>query len=84
MAEQKKAEEFGITEDDVSEIRQDINKFRSVSTPFLGNFPLVFKNFSETYRVYTVASKKCKIVGLLEIFFIPCDLTSCEEKIRTK
>jgi hypothetical protein len=27
MAEQKKAEEFGITEDDVSEIRQDINKF---------------------------------------------------------
>ena len=28
MAEQKKAEEFGITEDDVSEIRQDINKFR--------------------------------------------------------
>ena len=28
MCEQKKAEEFGITEDDVSEIRQDINKFR--------------------------------------------------------
>ena len=28
MSEQKKAEEFGITEDDVSEIRQDINKFR--------------------------------------------------------
>ena len=28
MTEQKKAEEFGITEDDVSEIRQDINKFR--------------------------------------------------------
>jgi hypothetical protein len=28
MAEQKKAEDFGITEDDVSEIRQDINKFR--------------------------------------------------------
>ena len=28
-AEQKKAEEFSITEDDVSEIRQDINKFRS-------------------------------------------------------
>jgi transient receptor potential cation channel subfamily C protein 4 len=27
-AEQKKAEEFAITEDDVSEIRQDINKFR--------------------------------------------------------
>ena len=26
--EQKKAEEFAITEDDVSEIRQDINKFR--------------------------------------------------------
>ena len=26
--EQKKSEEFGITEDDVSEIRQDINKFR--------------------------------------------------------
>ena len=29
-AEQKKTEEFSITEDDVSEIRQDINKFRSV------------------------------------------------------
>ena len=28
MLEQKKAEDFGITEDDVSEIRQDINKFR--------------------------------------------------------
>lgn len=28
MSEQKRAEEFGITEDDVSEIRQDINKFR--------------------------------------------------------
>ena len=28
ISEQKKAEEFGITEDDVSEIRQDINKFR--------------------------------------------------------
>ena len=27
-AEQKKTEEFSITEDDVSEIRQDINKFR--------------------------------------------------------
>ena len=27
-SEQKKAEEFAITEDDVSEIRQDINKFR--------------------------------------------------------
>ena len=27
-AEQKKTEEFAITEDDVSEIRQDINKFR--------------------------------------------------------
>ena len=30
MAEQKKAEDFGITEDDVSEIRQDINKFRYI------------------------------------------------------
>ena len=29
-AEQKKTEEFAITEDDVSEIRQDINKFRLV------------------------------------------------------
>ena len=28
MAEQKKQEDFGITEDDVNEIRQDINKFR--------------------------------------------------------
>ena len=28
MSEQKKADDFGITEDDVSEIRQDINKFR--------------------------------------------------------
>ena len=28
MAEQKKAEWHDITEDDVSEIRQDINKFR--------------------------------------------------------
>ncbi len=27
-AEQKKTEEFSVTEDDVSEIRQDINKFR--------------------------------------------------------
>ena len=27
-AEQKKTEECSITEDDVSEIRQDINKFR--------------------------------------------------------
>ena len=27
-AEQKKTEDFNITEDDVSEIRQDINKFR--------------------------------------------------------
>ncbi len=26
--EQKKTEEFAITEDDVNEIRQDINKFR--------------------------------------------------------
>ena len=34
-AEQKKTEEFSITEDDVSEIRQDINKFRSV---FYTNF----------------------------------------------
>ena len=33
-AEQKKAEEFSITEDDVSEIRQDINKFR-YSTSYL-------------------------------------------------
>ena len=31
-AEQKKAEEFSITEDDVSEIRQDINKFRYSTT----------------------------------------------------
>ena len=30
-AEQKKTEEFSITEDDVSEIRQDINKFRLVA-----------------------------------------------------
>ena len=28
MAEQKKQEDFGITEDDVNEIRRDINKFR--------------------------------------------------------
>ena len=34
MAEQKKAEEFGITEDDVSEIRQDINKFRNRASVF--------------------------------------------------
>ena len=34
-AEQKKAEEFSITEDDVSEIRQDINKFR-YSTSYSG------------------------------------------------
>ena len=30
-AEQKKTEEFSITEDDVSEIRQDINKFRYIT-----------------------------------------------------
>ena len=34
-AEQKKTEEFSITEDDVSEIRQDINKFRSVNQYYL-------------------------------------------------
>ncbi len=41
MAEQKKAEEFGITEDDVSEIRQDINKFRWEKEQLSSNpFPL--------------------------------------------
>ncbi len=34
-AEQKKTEEFAITEDDVNEIRQDINKFRYI----IGNKP---------------------------------------------
>ena len=36
MLEQKKAEDFGITEDDVSEIRQDINKFRFELLDILG------------------------------------------------
>ena len=40
MAEQKKAEEFGITEDDVSEIRQDINKFRNSEIVFKFNILL--------------------------------------------
>lgn len=40
MAEQKKAEEFGITEDDVSEIRQDINKFRNPEIVFKFNILL--------------------------------------------
>ena len=37
-AEQKKTEEFSITEDDVSEIRQDINKFRLVAKKISHNF----------------------------------------------
>ena len=36
-AEQKKQEEFSITEDDVSEIRQDINKFRYEMIDILRN-----------------------------------------------
>ena len=36
-AEQKKTEEFAITEDDVSEIRQDINKFRYEMIEILKN-----------------------------------------------
>ncbi len=32
-SEQKKTEEFAITEDDVNEIRQDINKFRYIIMP---------------------------------------------------
>ncbi len=36
-AEQKKTEEFAITEDDVSEIRQDINKFRYEMIEILRN-----------------------------------------------
>lgn len=45
-AEQKKTEEFSITEDDVSEIRQDINKFRSVANHFrILMFAYVFFSF---------------------------------------
>ena len=49
-AEQKKTEEFSITEDDVSEIRQDINKFRSVANHFrILMFAYVFfSSFSDT------------------------------------
>ena len=42
MAEQKKQEDFGITEDDVNEIRQDINKFRYISLQ-------IYEVFDRTY-----------------------------------
>ena len=46
MLEQKKAEDFGITEDDVSEIRQDINKFRF---ELLG---MIYKSMMHKLRSY--------------------------------
>eukprot|EP00095_Tigriopus_kingsejongensis_P010280 snap_masked-scaffold474_size162001-processed-gene-0.5 protein:Tk10280 transcript:snap_masked-scaffold474_size162001-processed-gene-0.5-mRNA-1 annotation:"trp channel protein" len=57
-SEQKKAEDFAITEDDVSEIRQDINKFRYEMIDILRNNKFVTPEVSE--RDVFVSNKRAK------------------------
>lgn len=57
-SEQKKAEDFAITEDDVSEIRQDINKFRYEMIDILRNNKFVTPDVTE--RDVFVSNKRAK------------------------
>ncbi len=58
-AEQKKAEEFAITEDDVSEIRQDINKFRYEMINILRRNNFETPNVESTDR-FVMGGKRAK------------------------
>ncbi len=69
MAEQKKAEEFGITEDDVSEIRQDINKFRSVFPSFPRKLSVSIQELFRDIQSIKHQRRVGRIVGLSRNIF---------------